>query len=77
MTEPDEPPPDLDAPLARVRLSRAELVELVRLVQRLLYLDDDGRRCWNADKAWDAADVCDELAAWLDRRGLAPPRAAD
>ncbi len=56
------------------QLPQAELSAIVSTVQQLLYLDRDdrGQCCWDPDKSWNGADVCDNLAALFAEHGLAP-----
>ena len=59
-------------------LNTFELVDLVRRVQALFYLDILGdRESWNPDKEWDGADLLDELAQLMVQHGLAPTAIAD
>ena len=55
-------------------LTRAELAAIVDSLQQALYLDFDSAltKVWNPDKDWDGAEVCDQLAAELDRFDLVP-----
>ena len=57
-----------------MELTRDELVAIVDALQQTLYLDfeADLTKIWNPDKAWDGADVCDQLAAELARFDLVP-----
>lgn len=53
-------------------LERDELAAIVDALQQALYLDFDAEltKVWNPDKAWDGAEVCDQLAAELTRFDL-------
>ena len=55
-------------------LSHAELACIVAAIQQALYLDFDSTqtKIWNPDKEWEGAEVCDRLAAELDRFDLVP-----
>lgn len=56
------------------QLARCDLESIVDALQRALYLDfgADGTFVWNPEKAWNGADVCDALAAQLQKVGLVP-----
>lgn len=55
-------------------LSHAELACIVAAVQQALYLDSDSTqtKVWNPLKEWEGAEVCDQLAAELNRFDLVP-----
>ena len=55
-------------------LSYTELAAIVAVVQQSLYLDFavGPQKVWNPEKAWDGADVCDQLATMLVEHELAP-----
>ena len=60
-------------------LSYVELAAIVAALQQSLYLDFvtdpvalEPQKIWNPAKAWDGADICDQLAATLAEFELVP-----
>jgi hypothetical protein len=55
-------------------LSHGELVDLVSLVQRELFLeqDEEGNESWRFSKMHDHRDLLQHLVHYLDLFGLAP-----
>ena len=58
-------------------LTRSALERLVAEIQGRFYLDLDagGSEYWNPQKAWDCADLCQEIRRLLREYGLVPAAA--
>jgi len=54
-------------------LRKAELVDLVKQIQRVMYIseDEEGRTIWSVDAEWDS-DTIDDVASALRRFRLVP-----
>jgi hypothetical protein len=52
-------------------LSHAQLVQIVRLIQDVLYQDPETGQ-FDCDREWNAADVCQATAASLEEYDLLP-----
>jgi hypothetical protein len=59
-------------------LDQAQLIELVSIVQEVLWLDRGTESNWqlNPDKEWDV-DMLDRIAEAFERCGLRPERLVD
>src|SRR5207253_5992772 len=68
--------PTTGAMMKTVRaLSREQLASVVRQIQEILYLDEDGNgEFWNPEKKWDA-ETLEYVVAVLDDYGLTPAEA--
>ena len=55
-------------------LTRSQLQRLVAEIQGRFYLDldENGTECWNPEKEWNCADLCQDIGNLLDEFGLVP-----